>query len=351
MRHSRFKRYGCIACLAVLGSILVAVLNGSWARTPAIRNPDGPDSATSVASLEWIELGGYRQALLIRGIDRRNPILLFLHGGPGMPAMYLAHAFQRPLERHFTVVHWDRRGAGKSFRPTLPAEALKVSELLADAEELVLELRQRFGQDKVYLVGHSWGSYLGTLLVLKRPEFFRAYVGVGQVVDEDAAVKLQAEFIRREAERRGDDEAVEALQGQGLAAHEEWLFRYGGELAKHTSFMPFVLTGLRAPEYTLLDVGRVAQGSSFSSKNMTYDVIQGPLRDHAASYPVPIYLFTGRHDWTTPYPLIAEFFEEIEAPRKELVWFEESAHFPFFEEPEKFAEEMLRVRRDSEVHP
>jgi pimeloyl-ACP methyl ester carboxylesterase len=260
--------------------------------------------------------------------------------------MYLAHVFQRPLEKHFTVVHWDRRGAGKSFRRSLPAEALKVSALLADAEKLILRLRERFGQDKIYLVGHSWGSYLGTLLVLNRPELFCAYVGVGQVVDEEAATSLQAEFIRREATRRGHDEAVEQIQGQGATAHEEWLFRYGGELAKHTSWMPFVLAGLRAPEYTLLDVFRVAQGSSFSSTNMAYDVIEGPLRKHVSAYPVPTYFFTGRHDWTTPYPLITEFFEEIEAPSKELVWFEESAHFPFFEEPEKFAEEMLRVRRD-----
>ena len=320
---------------------VVVVVVGAYvtrAHTPRIATPQG------IASLESIELGGYDQAVLIRGEDVSKPVLLFLHGGPGMPAMYLAHAFQRPLEADFIVVQWDQRGAGKSYRSDLDLETLRVSQLLSDATQLVDTLRSRFSQEKVYLVGHSWGSYLGTLLAQSIPDHLWAYVGVGQVVGGPQVDSLQAEFIRREAEARGVPEALEDLETQGTAGHEKWLFRFGAELTGATSWVPLLLTGLWAPEYNLRDVFRVAPGSSTSSARMVHDVIDRPIGTEVTSYSIPTFFFTGRSDWTTPHPLISEFYERIEAPHKELVWFEESAHFPFFEEPARFAEELRRVR-------
>lgn len=326
-------------------ALALALLPGLVLFYKSIPHTPGTGTDQGVATLEHVTLGGYEQAVLIRGQDRKSPLLLFLHGGPGMPAMYLAHAFQRPLEEDFTVVHWDQRGAGKSYRDELDPETLRVSRLLDDAKALLDTLRIRYGQDRVYLVGHSWGSYLGTLLVLRHPDRFHAYVGVGQVVgsaEEEHA--LQARFIRREALARGDTAALADLDGVGPAAHETWLFRFGGELAGATSWMPLLLTGLRAPEYSLRDIFRIAPGSSLSSRVMVRDVVDGPLEDHVTAYPVPTFFFTGRRDWTTPHPLIERYYRRIEAPYKELVWFGESAHFPFFEEPTRFAAEMRRVR-------
>jgi len=321
-------------CLGLLGLVLFL----TRAHTPAVDAEDG------IASLESIRLGGYEQAVLIRGQDSSNPLLLFLHGGPGMPAMYLAHAFQGTLERDFVVVHWDQRGAGKSFRDDLDLGTLTVSRLLSDAAELTDTLRARFSQEKIYLVGHSWGSYLGTLLVLKHPGRFYAFVGVGQVVDQEREDSLQAAFIRKEALARGVPEALEDLEALGTAAHEKWLFRFGGELAGATGWLPLVWTGVLAPEYSLRDVLRVAAGSQVSSRHMVYDVLEGPLGDHVESYPVPVFFFQGRTDWTTPSPLVEEYYQRILAPSKELVWFEHSSHFPFFEEPDRFAQEMRRVK-------
>jgi pimeloyl-ACP methyl ester carboxylesterase len=193
-------------------------------------------------------------------------------------------------------------------------------------------------------VGHSWGSYLGTLLVLKHPDRFYAFVGVGQVVDQEREDSLQAAFIRKEALARGVPEALQDLEALGTAAHEKWLFRFGGELAGATGWLPLVWTGVLAPEYSFRDVLRVAAGSQVSSRHMVYDVLEGPLGDHVESYPVPVFFFQGRTDWTTPSPLVEEYYQRILAPSKELVWFENSSHFPFFEEPDRFAQEMRRVK-------
>lgn len=161
--HLLFPALVALAATVVLG-IGAAVLEFTVLRgvTPNI------DNSGSISSLEKHEIGGVEQWILVRGHDRSKPVVLFLHGGPGMPVMYLAHAFQRALEHDYVVVHWDRRGAGKSFDALSQMQALSVSQTLEDTYELTRILRQRFGQQRIYLVGHSWGSYLG---LLAAPEY------------------------------------------------------------------------------------------------------------------------------------------------------------------------------------
>ena len=260
-----------------------------------------------------------------------------------MPAMYLAHAFQHPLEDDFVVVQWDRRGAGKTFSEAVTPEDLSVSQLLSDTRELVELLRHRFDEEKIYLVGHSFGSYLGMLFTYRYPELLHAFVGVGQVVNEEAAHAIQERFIRERARETGRTEALEQIEDQGETAFETWLFEFGGELHHATSWWPLLWTGFQAPEYSLSDVAKVPQGSSFSSEHMTYDVLDEALIDHVTEVKIPVYFFTGRFDYTTPFELVERYYDGLKAPAKEMVWFEDSAHFPFFEEPSAFAREMKEV--------
>ena len=318
-----------------------------WDRphTPAVRDPAGREVPGAVASLEAVELGGWEQWILLRGASPELPLLLFLHGGPGMPAMYLAHTFGPGLENDFLVVHWDQRGAGKSYQPELPPETLTDERLLADAEELVVRLRARFGPRPLVLVGHSWGSYLGAILASRHPEWFRAYVGIGQVTHRRRQREATAEFLRREARLRHRPEALTALDLQGAAAHETWLFEFGAELHGETGYGPLIRAGLFSPEYTFRDVLRVAPGSSFSSRHMRRRALSGELMDEVTDLQVPVFFLQGRHDYVTPGELVEEYLERLDAPHKELIWFEESAHFPFFEQPARFAEAMRRVLR------
>lgn len=341
------KRIGTRPKALLLATIVAAGLFAWWsvrASTPPIRGPNGERSSASIATLEKVRLGGVDQWILVRGHDRGNPLILFLHGGPGMPSMYLAHAFQRDLERDFTVVHWDRRGSGKSYSRRIVGESLAVSQQLADTIELVDLLRARYGRPRIYLIGHSWGSLLGILAVSRRPDLFEAYVGIGQVVDDAEARRLQLEFIKREATARGDLEALEDIDAHpGL--REKYLFQYGGELERETSWWPLLLMGLRSPEYSFWDSLKVPKGVSFSHANTRDDVLRGqPIREAVHKLAIPVWFFAGRRDYVSPSELVVGYVAELEAPRKEVIWFEHSAHFPFLEESERFVAEIEKVR-------
>lgn len=312
--------------------------------TPPIAGDDGAVLEGSIASLETILLGGVPQAVLIRGRDRTNPVLLFLHGGPGMPAMYLAHAFQRDLEEDFVVVHWDRRGAGKSYRTRGPEDEMTVRRLLEDTYELTDILRRRFEQERIHLVGHSWGSYLGMLAIEEHPEYFAAYVGTGQIAGSPGEVdSIRRREIAARAVLEGDSSIASAVRSDEQAVTEDLLFRYGGELRGETSYWPLLRTGLFAPEYTLFQALDVPKGSAWVARHLRNDLGDEPLDSTVTQVDVPVFFFLGRHDLNTPGALAVRYLDGLEAPCKKVVWFEESAHFPFYEEPTRFHESMLDV--------
>jgi pimeloyl-ACP methyl ester carboxylesterase len=329
--------------LLVFVVLFVCLLIFTRPHTPPIKDERGKIFPESIALLEKVELGDLEQWICIRGKDRSYPVVLFLHGGPGMPMMYLAHKFQIPLEEHFVCVQWDQRGAGKSFSKTVPVESLNVEQILSDAEELTQQLRERFAKEKIYLVGHSWGTYIGMLLVQRYPQLFEAYVSLGQVVDDQRGREIADRFIKKQARETGNQECLDEMAQDPDGFREKWLFTFGGELYGETSYTPFIKAGLLSPEYGLLDIPKVAKGSNFSSQHMAYNAIRESIIENVNSVDVPVYFFTGRHDYTTPFELIKLYYEQLEAPRKELIWFENSAHFPFFEESEKFAEKMVDV--------
>ena len=330
------KAMWTIVGLALAGLAIVFYLWFTPGRTPAINEPN------SIASLERIRIGGVDQYILIRGNDSSLPVLLFLHGGPGMPAMYLAHAFQRELEKEFVVVQWDRRGAGKSYREDI-SSTLTTEQLVADTVELTNVLRARFHQDKIYLVGHSWGTYLGMLVIARHPELYHAYVGIGQLARSSPIAGIQDEYIRQSARRKGDQDAIKELEEKGASVRETLLFKFGGEIHNAKSFMPLLLTGLAAPEYSLRDARNIPKGVSLYSRNFVYNSISGELMDVITQVNIPVYFFTGRYDYTDPFALTEQYFSKINAPEKHIVWFEESAHFPFYEEPAAFARQMRGV--------
>ncbi len=329
-----FKSLG----LFVLVLMILLLVWWVWpARTPKIHSKNN-----TVSAIDYVKIGGIEQCVLIRGENTDNPVLLFLHGGPGMPMMYLAHQFQRPLEKHFTVVQWDRRGAGKTYSKNIPSpESINTEQLIKDAFTLTDTLRKRYKQEKIILAGHSFGSYLGSIMVNQRPELFKAYISIGQVVDHKKSRIIQENFIRKQAIKAKRGDIISVLDSVENPNLENWLFEFGGELKNSTSFFPLLWTGLKAPEYRLKEALNVAKGSSFSSRNMKYNMLAGSIANEIRDYQVPVYFFVGKSDYTTPYELIQEYYEMITAPKKGIVYFENSAHFPFFEEPDKFCNEII----------
>jgi pimeloyl-ACP methyl ester carboxylesterase len=327
--------------LLVVAAGLLLVLTVGRNRTPPIVDAQGGSLPGSVAELERRTIGGVEQTLLIRGKDAHNPVLLFLHGGPGMPAMYLAHAFQRPLENTFVVVQWDRRGAGKSFDARVPVDRLTVNQLIADTIEVTDYLRDRFRQRRILLVAHSWGTYVGLRVVAEHPERYIAYVGTGQMSDADPLATRNAQRTLVQAGARARElHDVDARITHGEVPTEDDLFASGGELRTASSFLPLIWIGVQAPEYSLADVMNVQKGAQLWMHRI-HD--EQPWQWFAAhtSFGVPIYFFVGRYDSNTPSSLASDYLDRIQAPDKGIVWFEQSAHFPFLEEPDHFASALL----------
>lgn len=303
-----------------------------------ISSPDGIDV------LEKISLGGTQQWIHVRGHDRANPVLLFLHGGPGSPEMAAGRVFGAEVEKHFTVVHWDQRASGKSRRETYDEDSLTVAQYLSDTLELINLLRARFDQDKIYLVGHSWGSGLGVLTARDHPELLHAYVGMGQIVNMVENERLSWEFTMETARREGNERALAELKDltppytdtpAELFVQRKWLTRFKG------SFYGITMKDLgevmwASPEYSVLDIAAFFVGTTAVPKIMWPELGAIDFFTQAPKLDVPVYFFTGRHDYNTPFELAERYYEMLEAPHKEIVWFENSGHFPNMAESERY---------------
>lgn len=296
-------------------------------------------SENSIAELRKVLIDGDTQYLLLRGHDRDQPVLLFLHGGPGMPAMYLAHDFQRQLEKDFVVVHWDQRAAGKSYKSNVDPESMKISRLLGDTNIIVDHLLKEFDTNKLWLLGHSHGSYLGALYARRHPEKIAAFVGIGQIGDPERAIPVQDTFLRGELQSLG----LPADLPISAANRESLLFQTGSELYGETSFLPLILSGLKATEYNLLDVFNVKRGSSFSSHHMAYDANRN-LIGKETDFEMPIAFIMGASDMTTPVSLAKEYYEVANAPDKRFFLVQEASHFPHFEKPDRFVSIMVELK-------
>jgi pimeloyl-ACP methyl ester carboxylesterase len=311
------------------------------AASQGIVTPDGVQESFIVT------LGGARQVASVRGAHRANPLLLFVHAGPGSVEMPMAWTFQRPWEDYFTVVQWDQRGAGKSYPlndPKALAPTMTLDRYRDDAIELIQLLTRKYGQRKVILMGHSWGSAVGLAVAASRPDLLHAYVGVGQAIDWRENERVGLAWALEQARKRGNAQAVRELEAlkpypdsgpftiEKADAWRKWAIGWGS-LAAYRANADFYFDATKlSPEYTPADRKAWGDGSSFSVTTLWPKLADISFRD-LHKMQVPVILFLGRHDYTVPAPIAAAWFERLEAPRKKLVWFEHSSHLPMIEEP------------------
>jgi pimeloyl-ACP methyl ester carboxylesterase len=339
-----------VMALVLLVAVAVVLAWRSPASTAPLTDAHGRPVPGSIAVLEEVTLGGVRQSVLIRGRSAANPVLLFLHGGPGTSELGMLRVHNLPaLEPHFTVAVWDQRGAGKSFAAREPVSGMTVEQLVSDAHELSAWLCRRFGQEKIYLAGHSWGSALGVLTVKRWPERFRAFVGWGQVVNVEEGERISYAWALAQAEQAGDARSVAKLKAIGappypeplrprLVAQRSILGRYGGEVhGNPRGGLPAVLGGLlKAREYSWPDRINVFRGILAGMRLLWPQILSIDLLEQAPELEVPVYFLEGRHDHEAPSVLVERYHRVLRAPRKTLVWFERSAHFANTEEADAF---------------
>jgi pimeloyl-ACP methyl ester carboxylesterase len=339
--------------LFVIVVLLSAIVLGSLFLIPSftssIKDKQGHNVSQGIVSLEKVNLGGQEQWILIRGIDITKPIILFLHGGPGTANMSLLRKYTNELEKHFVVVTWDQRGAGKSYKAINPHSSMTINQFILDTGELTQLLCDRFNQKKIVLVGHSWGSVIGIFSIQKYPDLYHAYIGIGQIVNMQENERISYDWTLAQATNAKDNQAVKSLTEIGSPPYTgDWqkklmtqrglLGKYGGELYGSTKgAFPLIFSSLiRATEYTLIDKVNFFKGIFASNHLLWQELLTINLKEQVLSFKVPIYFVLGKHDYEVPSVLAAQYFKIIEAPRKELIWFENSAHFADIEENERF---------------
>jgi pimeloyl-ACP methyl ester carboxylesterase len=316
-------------------------------------------SPEGLQAIETVRIGGIDQVMSIRSHDLRNPVLIYLHGGPGFVEMPLDWWWNRGWDEYFTVVHWDQRNAGKTFSASGPNDPalLTVDRYQRDAEEVVQWARARFGKGKVFVLGHSWGSLLGLRLAAAHPDWLHAYIGMGQATDGPESERRGWAWTLRQAQADSNAAAVQELQSiapyaqgtrtipvRAVLIQRKWLNHYGGAAWRRRGG-DFEAAAIKlSPEYSDEDVRNAFKGQPPVTEALLPTILSTDL-SAMRTLEVPLVLLLGRHDMNVSSEVAAEWFETVRAPSKRLVWFERSAHHVTSEEPGKLLHTLITVAR------
>ena len=328
--------------LALLVGFLLGA-TGIWALVPPSTQPIPGEYA--IAELQPITLGGFEQTVLLRGNDRRNPILLYVHGGPGASQMPIARTYSDELEKHFVIAHWDQRGAGASCAG-VDWNTLSLDQIVNDT----IELAEKLGQGrKIFMIGHSWGSLVGVWAVQRRPDLFHAYVGTGQLVHRDRQEQISYDWVVAQAQAAGDTEALNELatihppyttQAE-FTLQRRWLGKYHGDIYQVEKEEALLPTEIFGPEYSLATKIRYQDCFDKSREYLLKDRLNIDLLSDIHQLQVPVFFFLGRHDYNTPTSLVEEWAAQLQAPHVEIVWFENDGHSLSIEAPEEFQTRLI----------
>jgi len=312
------------------------------------------DTPNGIDEQQFVQANGIEHWVTIRGTDRRNPIIFFVHGGPGEIVSFVPSATQA-LERDFTVVHWDQRGAGRTFeRNAKPPADLSLAQMRDDGVAIVRWVTQHLDQAQVILLGHSWGSILGLNMVLAQPELFAAYVGTGQFVEWKAQVATQYDDATRRAESMADARVLAELAAFGGPPDSD-LGRYQQFRALTTPYLaPSDLAFFSgqlanvwvAPRVTLGGFWNALQGARASVGALASTLITADVTSLGTQIPVPFVIVQGDSDWITPVSLAVEYFDRVVAPAKALVRIPGAGHYAFTTHQAEFLDALV-----SEVLP
>ncbi|GGB94606.1 alpha/beta fold hydrolase [Dyadobacter sediminis] len=307
---------------------------------------------------ESLMIGGTEQWIHYNDSRLHEPLILFLHGGPGVVQVPMLTRYCQSLYEHFLLVHWDQRGAGRSYH-FLDKTDLTVQILVNDGIELSRVLCQKFNKRKVILLGHSWGTALGVLMCKVAPGLFHKYIGIGQVGNWLKGEHISYHFTCDQAIRRKKSVALKLLEKIGpppykniveLLIQRTLLIRFGGGMYSGKSALNMI------PEYVLwgkssfLRIPQVTAGSWYSTASLWEQCLAIDLNLLAPELQVPVCFITGRHDYQIPFACAEEYFHNLVAPEKSWYWFENSAHTPFIEETEKFNKLIVNEILSDKIH-
>ncbi|MEK6480550.1 alpha/beta hydrolase [Catalinimonas sp. 4WD22] len=331
-----------LACLLIFTGVLWTLSSG---KPKPYLDPSGSPMAGSVSEKVFMNIGGVRQGMFIKSKDASQPVLLYLHGG--MPDYFLTQKYPTGLEENFTLVWWEQRGSGISYSANIPRESMTLEQMILDALEVTNYLRRRFGQDKIYLMGHSGGTFIGIQVAARAPELYKAYIGIAQMSDQLKSERMAYEYMLEQYRKEGNTKMEQKLRAAPVTDSLPDTYLKLRDQAMHElgigtmHGMNSVISGLFLPslafrEYTLAEKINMWRGKSQSGVSILWkEMLATNLINKVPQLDIPVYFFSGIYDYTVCYSLSKEYFEKIKAPMKGFYSFEKSAHSPLFEEPEK----------------
>ncbi len=296
----------------------------------------------------FVPINGVNLGMFITGTDSTKPVLLYLHGG--IPDYFLTKKYPTGLENLFTVVWWDQRWAGLSFNVNMPKESITLEQMILDTKEVTNYLRKRFGQDKIYLMGRSGGTFIGVHVAARFPELYHAYIGVAQMSEHLKSERLAYDYMLEEYRKAGNKKMVRKLEASPVTDEIPYEYLKLRDKAMHTigvgttRDMTSIISGVFLPsltcrDYKLSEKINLWRGKAKAGVHPLWDTILATdLSKQVPEIKIPVYFFHGIYDYTVSYVLAKEYFMNLQAPVKEFYTFYESAHSPMFEEPEKFIE-------------
>jgi pimeloyl-ACP methyl ester carboxylesterase len=326
-------------------------------------NMSGAASLRSINSLERIRLGGTEQWIRVRGNDTSNPVLVLIQQGPGAPMLNEAADDNRRwrFEDDFVVVYWDQRACGKSFSRAIPPQSVTLEQMVTDTYELIQALTQRFHVARVYVTGFSIGGTIAARVASRHPELIRAVICVGLDIQFDVAEQVAYAFAVHQATRRGAKRALRELRRIGPPPHLDsktfgtrvkWVTNFGGanRQATYTQLLLKALWQMAlSRDYSLAEIVGTLRGMRFAQDHLLPDLAGLNLFETLPRLDVPVFLLQGRHDVVAPASTAEQYYQALQAPKgKELIWFDQSAHMPQQEEPAKFRETVLTIKRRCE---
>jgi pimeloyl-ACP methyl ester carboxylesterase len=350
-----------IAIILGLILLLIGILFFlSYGKPEPFKDKNGNPLQGSISEKTFITIGGVRQGMFIKGKNQENPVLLYLHGG--IPDYFLAQKYPAGLEDYFTVVWWEQRGSGLSYNASLPAETINLDQMISDTKEITNYLRNRFGQEKIYLMGRSGGSYIGIQVAARAPELYHAYIGVGQMSNHLKSERLAYEYMLKKYRDAGNMKMVRKLEASQVKDVIPYGYLKLRDEAMHTigvgttRDMRSIITGIFLPsltcrDYTLNEKINLWRGKARAGVHPLWNTILATdLAKQVPELKIPVYFFHGIYDYTVSYPLAKDYFEQLKAPVKGFYTFNQSAHSPMFEEPLRMQqilqEDVLAVKNE-----
>lgn len=359
--------FGVVIVVVILGLFIILLI-----ASPGTMRPTGRAEGSIMTGLSekiFVDINGAKQGMFIQSENIDFPVLLFVHGGPGMPEIFLNEKYPIGLEKHFTVCWWEQRAAGISYRGNEDYGDITVDQLIEDTISVSNYLSSRFGKEKIYLMGHSWGSFIALQAAARKPDIYVAYIGVGQLSHQSESEIQTYAYMIREYTKKNNRRALKKLSAyHNIGSDKERLLEYCNSLVRDQSMhelgigtmhgMKSVISGIFFPVmgfrgYTIIEKINlwIAKAKLKKYTDLRRKVIETDLSAKIAELSMPVYFISGKFDYTVSWEMSKKFLDRINAPVKGFYGFDESAHSPMFEERERFlnimVEDVLKNRTNS----